>query len=152
MRYRIIVPVLVSLSCFPAGCSSEGQADESLSFETVSVGTWNGITNQRSEVIYNDTELSAFWSALMNGVSPAIPVPTVDFSAQVVIGVVAPEGTFGVTITRIERKGRGMVVNATVASCNSICPAVVLRPYHVVRTGKLLRAPPVDFVFLDELF
>jgi hypothetical protein len=146
MKTVYSVFVLVFLSLLMAGCSSEGQADDAVLFETLSAGDLGGITNQRSEVINNNAELNPFWSDLMNGFESPEAVPAVDFDSDFVIAVVAPEGAYGLTITRIDRKDRGMVVHATVDSCKSACVPVVLRPYQVVRVARM------DFVLVDFVF
>ena len=132
------------------GCFSDSEADNGVAFTTLSEGEWNGITNQRTEVISGDSNLNGFWLDLMDGVSPATAIPSVDFSQEVVIAVVAQSGNYDLTITRIEPKSTGgLVVHSTVKICSSPCPPVVLRPYHVVRIAAGADAP-VDFVFTQE--
>ncbi|TPW18712.1 MAG: hypothetical protein FD130_62 [Halothiobacillaceae bacterium] len=107
------------------GCFSDSEADNGVAFTTLSEGEWNGITNQRTEVISGDSNLNGFWLDLMDGVSPATVIPSVDFSQEVVIAVVAQSGNYDLTITRIEPKSTGgLVVHSTVKICSSPCPPV----------------------------
>lgn len=146
MNNPIACVVALSLSVLLTGCINDGTASENVPFTTLGEGLVSRITTQRMEVVRTGDELNAFWLDLTGGVGVLANPPPVDFSKDLVIAVVSPQGTYGVSITSIEARNNSTVVYATVTVCGQACPPVVVQPYHVVTVSRTWLSF-VDFEF-----
>jgi hypothetical protein len=80
-----------------------------MSFTTIASGQQSGIENQREIVV----RTAADWKALWKEHSPDEPMPAIDFSKSVVVGVFLGfrnTGGYRVTITSITRQDKGLLV------------------------------------------
>jgi hypothetical protein len=86
-----------------------GSAFQTMPFTTIAAGQQSGIENQREIVV----RTAADWKALWKEHSPDEPMPAIDFSKSIVVGVflgVRNTGGHRVTITSVDPQAKGLVV------------------------------------------
>jgi hypothetical protein len=86
-----------------------GARFQTVPFTTIAAGQQSGVEKQREVVIRTAAE----WKALWVEHSPDEPMPAIDFSKSVVAGVFLGQrstGGYGVTISSVDRQGKGVVV------------------------------------------
>lgn len=86
-----------------------GATFQTMPFTKIASGQQSGVEKQREAVI----RTAADWKALWMEHSPDEPMPAIDFSKSVVAGVFLGQrntGGYGVTISSVDRKAKGLVV------------------------------------------
>jgi hypothetical protein len=123
-----------------ASCSNSDNGQQQVSFQTVEKASVS--PSQITSGIYilrTVTEWSDFWSLLKTSNFPQPPLPSVNFSENVVIAVVdssRPTGGYSITITRLQTSAAGVVVQAVHQSPGPGCLVTQSfeQPYHIVTT------------------
>jgi hypothetical protein len=113
------------------------QAVISPPLRSVDKGTISGVSAERHVTV---SERVA-WTALWREHSPSRPLPGVDFSREMVVGVFLgqrPSGGFAVEILGYREDGGQIVVRyrETMPSPGAITAQVILSPYHLVALPK----------------
>lgn len=109
-----------------------------LSDNTGSFAYTTGYTQATSLVIRNDADLASAWATIYRGNSEAPPLPAVDFTKEMVVGVAAgtePTGGYQVVITGAREVNGGVAVNATVTKPGPSCAVTdaVTEPVDLAR-------------------
>lgn len=121
-----------------------GGASAQMSFTTVSRGQQSAIEEPR-EVVIRDAQR---WADLWRLHAPGEPMPNVNFTKSMVVGVflgTRNTGGHAVEITRIEPDADGLVVayRERRPEPDAMLAQVLTFPHHLVRTD--LRTGPVRF-------
>jgi hypothetical protein len=118
--------------------SLAGNALAPVPFSTISHGEQSGVEAARQVVVRTPEE----WKALWKEHAPNQPMPTIDFTKSMVVGVFLGSRTtagYRVTITGIDRDG----ANVTVAyreqrpAAGDILAQVITFPHHLVRVERI---------------
>ena len=120
----LAAPSIAAVAVLMAACGGEGEevsptpspsppdgrdasADlPSMEFETIDLGQYSGVVGQQPQVFKIETQAQweEFWSRHQADVMPAPPLPSVDFSRQMVVAAVdqqEPSGGYRVEITDV---------------------------------------------------
>jgi len=119
----------IIFSFFLASCSNSnsGQQNEvpSLPFQTVeSANIYPSQVTGGLYIIRSISEWSNFWSVLKASYTPQPPLPSVNFTENVVISVVdspRPTGGYSITITSVQTSSTGAIVQAVHQSPGQNC-------------------------------
>ena len=106
-------------------------------FTTIAEGQQSGIEERREVVVRTAAEWKALWKAH----APDEPVPPVDFSKAMAVGVFAGTrntGGFRVQITAIDHEAEGLVVSwrETRPAPDAMVTQMLTFPFHVVSTER----------------
>jgi hypothetical protein len=129
-----------------AGTSRGAQATIEHPFETILVEAHSGVSERRREVIRDEASWARLWAEIHAGLTPAPPVPAVDFARQMLIAVALgtrPSGGFGVKVRSVASRGERLEV-AVAESCPAAGAMVTLsltQPVEVVRVPRLTQTP-----------
>jgi hypothetical protein len=121
-------------------------------FETISGCA--GVPNSGFQAkIVDEQSWRALWDNFCTGIFPPRPVPTIDFSKEMVIALflgTRSNSCYGVEIRTIEDSGGKYLVNAVEkVPVGCLLPAVTY-PHHLVKTER--RDVPVEFLITQEVF
>lgn len=131
----------------PSPAPGDGQptppAVRTMEFETIEKGQHSGIGGQEPQVFKVDTQAAweEFWSRHQAVITPAPPLPAVDFSQEMVIAAVdgqEPSGGYRLEITGMEEIEDGLLVRVRKEKPGQRCivAAAITQPFHIVRTPK----------------
>lgn len=116
-------------------------------FDVLAAGD-SGVNAAQNVVIRNAAELSALWAVYSSNRIPAPPVPEVDFSRKMVVGVFLgqqPNGCASVGMNHVRDEGARLTVSyAPPTAQTTICPAVIRTPSVLAVIDR--SDAPVDFV------
>ena len=118
--------------------SLAGNALAPVPFTTISQSANSGVEEARQVVV----RTAEAWKALWNEHAPGQPMPAVDFTRSMVVGVfLGSRSTAGyrVTITGIERDGSSAVVSYREErpGAGDMLAQVITFPHHLVRVERL---------------
>ena len=143
---------LCTFALVVAGCSQEG-ADNSvqaLPFESVLQAQQSGITSARQVTIKDASAWASLWREHIANANPAPPVPAVDFTKKMVLGVFLgqrPNLCYNVAIESVERVGKEKVaVKYRETKSSGACLQALAHPAHCVTVDRL--DLPVEFTEL----
>ena len=107
-------------------------------FTTISQSDQSGVEELRQVVVRTPAEWKAFWKENW----PGLPMPAVDFTKSMVIGVFLgsrPTGGYRVTITGIESEGANVAVTYREdrPGARDILAQVLTFPHHLVRVERV---------------
>ena len=94
------------------------------------------------EVVIRDASAWAeFWAKHKQHLLPQPPLPRVDFSRQMVVGIVLPgrpNGCYAVAIDKIEQETTGLAVSykETTPPRDAMCSMAIVWPVHLVKTAR----------------
>jgi hypothetical protein len=114
----------------------------------------NAFSSQTTLVVRDQESWQELWSRMNATISPAPPVPAVDFSKDLVLVAAAgtrPTGGFSVAITNAAESGGEVIVNATITSPgrNCIVTQALTSPVHAVTMAR--RDAPISFQVGQEV-
>jgi hypothetical protein len=130
--------IVLSVLSFPDGRIAP------VPFTTIAEGQQSGVEDKREVVVRTDEE----WKALWKQHAPDKPLPAVDFTKSMVVGVFLGSrntGGYRATITAVDKESTDVVVtwHESRPSADLIVTQVLTFPYHLVRID---RSPaPVKF-------
>ncbi len=106
-------------------------------FTTLDHGATSGIEERRQVVVRSQAE----WEALWREHAPGRPVPKVDFTRQMVLGVFAgtlPTAGYDVTITKVRTERDGLTVEWVLhqPGRDTRVAQVLTAPFHLVATDR----------------
>jgi hypothetical protein len=109
----------------------------SVAFTTVHRGSDSQVEDAKNVTVRTAEEWRALWKAH----SFSLPLPKVDFTKEMVVGVflgMRPTGGHAVTITAIDVKGDALVVAYRVETPapNAMVTQALTSPVHLVRTAQ----------------
>ena len=116
-----------------------------LSFVSIGQGTASAIVERREFVVQSEEDWKKLWTRhAPNGA----PLPAVDFTSELVVGVFAGQQAsagYQIEIVRIERESGGLLVVYRIESPakDAMVAQVLTQPFHFVRLRKL--GLPVQF-------
>ena len=116
-----------------------------LSFVSIGQGTASAIVERREFVVQSEEDWKKLWTRhAPNGA----PLPAVDFTSELVVGVFAGQQAsagYQIEIVRIERESSGLIVVYRIESPakDAMVAQVLTQPFHFVRLRKL--GLPVQF-------
>jgi hypothetical protein len=153
MMMRYILTGCLVLGFLFLACG-KGAEDTSVSFLTLAKGTWSGPKEPTDMVFKGEAELADVWKTLSNQPDKPVPMPAVDFTAEMVIGAFAgfkPSSGFSTEIKSIEVKGDELHVQVvdTKPSPGAMTMDIVTYPYHIVKVTK--SDMPVKFFHSEAL-
>jgi len=119
----------------------ETVVQEELGFTTISVGSHSGYTNQSYLVIQDGQAWVELWNQHMLFLADPLPLPEVDFSANMVVAVFMGEartGGYALRIYDMVDVGESIIVKMEKIEPgpNCIVPQVLTQPYHIVQIAK----------------
>ncbi len=117
-----------------------------LPFETILDEASSGLHERRREVIRDAAGWARLWDEIHEGVTPAPPLPAVDFSRHMLIAAALgsrPSGGFDVKIRSVATRGEKLEVGVF-ESCpptGSRVSLALTQPVEVVRVERVAQAP-----------
>lgn len=155
---RFIALLGLALLCACRGSQQTEAApppETPLQFESVAEDSQSAITFARTVVIRDANAWAALWKEHTANRTPAPPLPTVDFSGQMVLGVFIgprPSGCYSVNIEKAYRAGGKIIVEykawAPPPGTDTGCTAVVTYPSHLVTVAR--SEDPVEFIAIPD--
>ena len=132
----IVTPMIAPVTVLAALLA--GNALVPVSFTTISQSEQSGVEEARQVVVRTPEEWKALWKAH----APGQPMPAVDFTKSMVIGVfVGSRSTAGyrATITAIESEGANVVVTYREdrPGARDILAQMITFPHHLVRVERI---------------
>lgn len=106
---RTLLMLAASLGAMLAGCGGGGDGGTiPVTFSVIDSG-YSAIRTQQFVAVRNSAEWTSFWSSH----KPPVPVPSVDFSEKMVVGVILgdrPSSCYSVAITQIVMSAQAVSV------------------------------------------
>jgi hypothetical protein len=133
-------------ACAAAGPSGATETAVGQPFETILAETHSSVAERRREVIRDEAGWARLWAEIHAGVTPAPPLPPVDFAQHMLIAVALgtrSSGGFAVKVRSVATRGERLEV-AVVESCPASGAMVaqgLTQPVEVVRVPRLAQAP-----------
>jgi len=126
----------------------ETVVQEELGFTTISVGTHSGCGSQANLVIHDSQAWIDLWNQHMLFMVEPLPVPEVDFSANMVVAVfmgVVNTGGYTLHIYEVVETESTIIVKMerTEPGPSCIVPQVLTQPYHMIQIAGTEK--PVTF-------
>ncbi len=127
------IAALVSLAaCRSAPSGSDG-------FRTIAIGYDTGITGEKLRTARNEAQWTKLWSEHTSTQLPTAQLPTIDFSKEMVVCVLAgekPTAGYGIEVVDARFDGKAMVLGTreTKPKEDAIVPQIVTHPYHMIAT------------------
>lgn len=132
-------------ACAAAGPSNGAGASEH-PFESILSASQTAVTERRREVIRDEASWARLWAEIHADVTPAPPLPSVDFSQHMLIAVALgtrPSGGFGIKVRSVASRGESLEV-AVLEVCpapGSVVTLALTAPVEVVRAPRLAQTP-----------
>ena len=132
-------------ACATAGASA-GENPAEHPFQAILAAAHTGLAERRREVIRDPASWARLWSEIHAGLTPAPPLPPVDFAQHMLIAVALgtrPSGGFGVKVENVTTRG-GRLEIAVVEACPAAGAMVtqsLTQPVEVVRAPRLAQTP-----------
>ena len=129
-----------------AGTSGGSEATVEHPFETILSQAHSGIREPRREVIRDEASWARLWAEIHAVVTPAPPLPPVDFAQHMLIAVALGQrqsGGFGVKVRGVASRGERLEVSVA-ESCPAAGAMVTMsltQPVEVVRVARLAQTP-----------
>jgi hypothetical protein len=153
MRIQRIVAVLLAMFVLLAGCNGESSSptgpDGPVPTVQVYKSKTSAISGRRAEIISRQSRWVEVWDEITASVSPKPALPTVDFENAILIFAAGGELADSCGDIRIESVGR---VNGALAVSiveerrpNCTCPAIVIRPVHVLSAPRAATGAAFEF-------
>ncbi len=98
----------------------------------------SNITKQKNTVIKDKKSLNAIYSKINSTRKPSLPIPEIDFSKTMILGLfmgTKSSGGYSIHINRIESKGKEMVVFYTEKAPQGMATMVITQPCLLVSTA-----------------
>lgn len=170
MRSLILVPVCLLLGCC-TGMSSEAAGDQRpppsapaeegplkvTRFNEAIAQSFRYNTDLKQPmnvVVHNEREWRDLWSRIWKRQRAIPPLPTVDFSREMLVVAAMgerPTGAYAIRIDDVVDKGEELVTTVTRVSPGSRCGAgaVLTSPMDIVRVSS--RSKPTRWIVRDEI-
>ncbi len=108
-------------------------------FRTIAIGYETGIADGTVRTARNEKEWAALWREHTSMQLPRSDAPTIDFSKEMVVCVLAgqkPTAGYGIEVLDARFDGKAMLLGTrqTQPAEDAIVPQVVTRPYHMIAT------------------
>ena len=139
----------VLAACAAAGPGDSGEAGAAQPLETLLAESYSGLARPRREVVGDEPTWARLWAEIHEGVTPAPPLPEVDFARNMLIAVALgtrPSGGYGIKVRSVTVRGERLHVSVL-----ETCPARGARvttgltqPVEVVRVPRLAQAPKFE--------
>lgn len=125
------------------------KSGEAVSFQTVVRNAFSGVQDKRQVVVKDAAAWAALWADHSRNTPTPRPLPDVDFSQKMVIGVFSGNFSNGCTTTSVvrtaSRDGKLVVeYEERDFTAVAICIAAVTQPMHIVTVDRV--DAPVEFV------
>lgn len=106
-------------------------------FRTIAIGYDTGIAGEKLRTARNNTQWTQLWREHTSTTLPTAEMPTIDFSKEMVVCVLAgekPTAGYGIEVVDAQFNGKAMVLGtrATSPAEGAIVPQIVTRPYHMI--------------------
>lgn len=133
-----------------------------LAFTTVAMNAFSGIRTPRQVVVKDAAAWASLWAEHTATITPAPPLPEVDFNTQMLVGVFAGDlkGCHEFEIKRVNVAGGSIVVDYEDRdiTAQTICIAAITNPMHVVAIPRIdaevkfkqIMPAPIDFITIDR--
>ena len=110
MKYFLIIS-LVCLSACKAQKEAKMNSDETSDFELVASDGYSGIQAYEASIISDTKSLNKFYSRINRTRKPGLPVPTIDFSKDVLVAMCLGEqnGTISPMLKKVESEDNVLV-------------------------------------------
>lgn len=125
------------------------KSGEAVSFQTVLQSAFSGVKERRQVVVKDATAWAALWAEHSRNTPTPQPLPDVDFSKKMVLGVFIGDfsnGCMSASVVRTGARDGKLVVEYEERDFTAvaICVAAVTQPMHLVTVDKI--DAPVEFV------
>jgi hypothetical protein len=147
--------IFLSLLLVIAGCSEDDSPTapaptQPVAFDTVADERTSGLRFVRRELIDDASQWATVWAEIMSTRSPAPPLPSVDFTRDVVILAAMgeqPDACWDTAIRNVTLTGNrfGVTIEEFRPHQSCVCPPIVAQPVHAVRVRRPERIPTASF-------
>jgi protease stability complex PrcB-like protein len=151
MRMRwlwVVSPLVVVGACSTGASSGQSEGSRAVSLALLAQGTYSAIESPRFEVIRDAAAFRSLWMQHVAAVSPAPPIPDVDFSKDMVIAAFAGiknTGGYSLSISHLSSTDGRLEARLRLSEPGPTCivPQAITQPYVIVRTATT--PAPVSF-------
>ena len=147
----LTLPILLVALIF-SGCSDDTmeEPNQTLEFTTVDNSKRSSITEQRFVIIKDAAAWNALW-AEHAGNDPGLPLPSINFSKEMVLGVflgTRGNSCFSVKIESVEQVAhKQLLVKYRESKSGPVCSQVETQPLHLIALSSSVL--PIEFVALQ---
>jgi hypothetical protein len=136
--------VRAEVNVLPGAARAPSPQGTLLPFETIEQGLNSGYPEAASYVVRSREDWAVLWERAHAKVIPVPPLPPVDFSQQMVVGVFQgsrPSGGYRIEVTELLDTGAALEVAVRTSSPGRGCATTTAftEPYHLVQTERLDR-------------
>lgn len=144
-RFGAGAGLVLAVSALLAACAAAGPGDAvdtEHPFETLLAEAHSGLGEPRREVVRDEAGWARLWADIHAGVTPAPPLPTVDFGRHMLIAVASgtrPSGGFAIKVRSVATRGGKLevVVLETCPAPDAMVTMELTRPVEVVSVPRL---------------
>ncbi len=137
--------LVLAASALLAACAAAGPGDAGDTehpFATLLAESHSGLAERRREVVRDEASWARLWADIHAGVTPAPPLPPVDFGRHMLIAVASgtrPSGGFTIKVRRVATRGGKLdvVVLETCPAPDAMVAMELTQPVEVVRIPAL---------------
>jgi hypothetical protein len=135
----------LAASALLAACAAAGPGDPrdiEHPFETLLAEAHSGLAEPRREVVRDEAGWARLWADIHAGVTPAPPLPPVDFGRHMLVAVASgtrPSGGFAIRVRSVATRGGKLevVVLETCPAPDAMVTLELTQPVEVVRVPRL---------------
>ena len=140
-RHSIAGSLVVLSSLTLAGCESPSSPAESLPLTRVTQGYFGAPNPSQRLVVRSEQEFATAWAAIFSNTSPQPPVPSVDFTQEMVIVALSgskPTGGYCIAVEHAagDRRSVTLTVRSGGPAANNAILPVITNPYDIVRVPR----------------
>ena len=141
MSRRIVASLVVLVSLTIAGCDSPSGPSETLPLTRVTQGYFGAPGPSQRLVVRSQQDFAAAWAAIFDNSSPQPPLPSVDFTQEMVIIALSgskPSGGYCIAVEHAagDRRSVTLTVRSGGPTANNPILPVITNPYDVVRVPR----------------
>ena len=127
-------------ACAAAGPGDAGDTEHP--FEILLAEANSGLAERRREVVRDEAGWARLWADIHEGVTPAPPLPRVDFGLHMLIAVASgtrPSGGFAINVRSVATRGGNLevAVHETCPAPGAMVTMGLTQPVEVVRVPRL---------------
>jgi hypothetical protein len=143
-----LLPAVAVAVTMAGGQSNQDEGAQSIELTVLAQGSYSGVDTERFEVIRDESTFRSLWMAHTAGISPAPPLPQLDFANEMVIAAFAGTkntGGYSLNISSLvaESKKLKVILSLIQPAPGCMVSQVLTQPYVIVKTAKSPK--PVNF-------
>lgn len=122
-----------------------------VAFQTLDLRSYSAITSAQNLLIKDEASWAKLWTEHVSNMMPAPPMPSVDFSKNMVLALFMgqkPNGCYGINVVNVWRAGGklSVAIHYSVPAEASICTMSLTSPAELIQLART--DEPVEFILV----